>query len=359
MATVLKQAMAYEGLFFTYLATAGLLLMLAAWDFARSYPALARVPIRGWIATGLAGAAAIFFGWQFSLRPLRANLHSQWASALNELGRPEFAAEMYRRAINLDPQPSLYRWLLATSLMGSSSRTQDVAAAKASLAEAENVLLAGLAISESDRSHMILGQLYLQRAFGESSPAREVTAGQAAQAFAKAIAFEPHQEQPWTYASITDRLLLNDPESADKKLSHALALPSINLEVSSANYVVLGLNTPDPRLRAEFARIATLYLDRIIATSDPQSVAMAKFEKARLLLANRGDVAMVEILLREAIPDVHPDSSWKANGILAEILMAKGDGKGALIVLKNGLKTAPERMHKPIKELILQLGGTP
>ena len=359
MVTVLKQAMAYEGLFFTYLATAGLLLVLMAWDFARPYAAHIRVPVRGWVATGLAGIAAIFFGWQFSLRPLRANLASQWASALNELGRPDFAAVMYRRAIDLDSQPSLYRWLLATSLMGSASRSQDANVAQVSLAEAEKVLKTGLTISERNRSHMILGQLYLQRAFAESSPARDATAAHAARAFAMATTFEPHQEQPWTYASITDRLLLNDPASADKKLNHALELPSINLEVVSANYVVLGLNTPDPRLRAEFARIAILYLDRIIATSNPQSVAMAKFEKARLLLVNRGDVATVEVLLREAIPGVHPDSSWKANGILAEILMAKGDGKGALIVLKSGLKTAPERMHKPIKELILQLGGTP
>jgi tetratricopeptide (TPR) repeat protein len=357
--TVLKQAMAYDQLFFIYLAIAGLLLVLAAWDLARPYPSYARTPIRGWFATGLAGVAVVSGCWQFALRPLQANLSSQWASALIALGRPEFANEVYRRAIRLDPQPFAYRGLLATSLMDSAYSTKKVDEARVLLVEAENVLLAGRAISEFNRSHFLLGKLYLQRAHRESPPARDATAAQAARAFAMATAFEPHQEQPWTYASIVDRLLLNDPVAADKKLDHALRLTSNSSDVTFTNYAALGLNTPDPRLRAEFARIAILHFDRLSGTAGPQGIAMAKFEKARLLLANRGDVGIAEILLREAIPGVRAEVSWKANGMLAEILMAKGDAKGAVIALKNALQTAPENMRQPIAGLIIKLGGAP
>jgi len=359
LTTVLKQAMAYEQLFFIYLATAGLLLILAAWDFARPYPTLSRVPIRGWIATSLAGFGAISASWQFAFRPLQANLSSQWATALTSFGRPEFAKEIYRRAIHLDPQPFAYRGMLAISLIDSADRAQDVDAARVLLAEAERVLLAGRAISEFNRSHFLLGKLYLQRALGESRPARDATAAQAARAFAMATTLEPHQEKSWTYASITDRLLLDKPVAADKKLNHALGLASNAADVSSAHYGDLGRNTPDTRLRAEFARIATLFFDPHLAAVDSQAVAIAKFEKARLLLANRGDVGTAETLLREAIPNVPSDIRWKANGILAEILMAKGDARGALIVLKAALQTAPEKMRQPITELIINLGGTP
>jgi Flp pilus assembly protein TadD len=77
------------------------------------------------------------------------------------------------------------------------------------------------------------------------------------------------------------------------------------------------------------------------------------------VLANRGDTGNAEILLREAIPDADPDIRWKANGILAEILLKRGDTQGAAVILKNALLTAPENMRQPITQMIIKLGGTP
>ena len=360
LVTIIEQAIAYEQLFLIYVAIAGFLLALAAWDLARPYPSHARrVPLRGWLTTALAGVAVAAVCWKFALRPLQANLSSQWAAALTSFARPEFGMEVYRRAIHLDPQPFAYRGLLATSLMDSAKHTQDMDAARVLLAEAEKVLLTGRSISEFNRLHFVLGELYLQRALGEPRPARDETARLAAKAFSMAMAFEPHQEQPWTYASITDRLLLNAPDAADEKLKHVFQLASYAPDVVSANYGALGINEPDTLLRAEFAKIATLHFDRLIAVSNPQGVAFAKFGKARLVLANRGDTGNAEILLREAIPDADPDIRWKANGILAEILLKRGDTQGAAVILKNALLTAPENMRQPITQMIIKLGGTP
>lgn len=352
---VAAQSSRFEGIWLLCLAGMVGAVGIGAWGLARPLPRTWVAWRPTWLTAGILAAGFALLTWLGAVRPLRANLASQWAAALENFGRSRLVPAACRRAAELAPQDLVYRGLLAFILKEQAVKTVSADAATKLFEEAEGLLLRrGLGVF--DRTHFDLGSLYLAWAPRCDGGERVAKGRLAAEAFARAAQIEPFQEQIWTQAAIVDRLLGNNPAAAELKIQRALACAQPVPVAAAQHYAGLGDATPDSRLRAEYAWAANRFCDRVAMAGTRPEAGAARLEQANLLLVNGGDPAAAEPLLEDARRDLPPADIWKAEMVGADALRRKGDLEGARQRLRQAMRTSPPAVRPRLAKLLWEWG---
>lgn len=209
--------------------------------------------------------------WTGPLKDLRSSASAGFARWLPQ------SAQWLERSISLRPELMRNYYRLANELMLRAFVTQKDAANKASaLQKAEEILQQGRRVSGFNLLGAKLGKLSLWRALQEEgSSNREALAEVARQALAEAVRFAPQNEPAWLDASLVERWLFGDEESAESMLRRAddatlRAAPWQNVVKEQWGYYYAGLaaTAPDKKIAKQYARRSLKYLDLHLEQTD-------------------------------------------------------------------------------------------
>jgi tetratricopeptide (TPR) repeat protein len=206
--TALNQARAYELLFGTgMIIILGLMIVIALSLSQTSQPMVRSTTNGTWVMAGLVSLLVATSSWILTVNPLRAAVNLGWAEALDETGRLNASAEVYRRAIALNQRSYFYRALLSEVLIKLAKNSPDNDGARNFFAEAENVLLDTRKLSDLNRSSFYLGRLYLIWADRETGSAKQALVEKAVAVLQQARTFEPNVDPVLKLSSIADEMV--------------------------------------------------------------------------------------------------------------------------------------------------------
>ena len=312
------------------------------------------------LAGVVAGTGALWLCWFVAFMPLRAEVAEAWGVALRSFGKSQHVAGNLRRAVMLNPQPSLYHRQLAWTLADlSESSAPDARQGLAS--ETEAILTSVVERSRGlDVAIYQLAQFYFRLAVIEGEPeAKAVLARQAAEAFDRSAIYQPGQGGLWFESALNDRLHLGREADAVRKMAQARAITAEHDPADWGNRLrQMMAAARSPEVAAQYATLALEYYDRAIARgstsqADPTS---SHFGRGVIRAAmNDNDGALPDLLLVLAgspIPE-----RWEAEVMVAQIYAGRGNTADAQRHLVNAIRDAPGVAREELLQLHRQLFG--
>ena len=323
--------------------------------------ALKGCPPRHALACAAVGAGALLLCWYAAFMPLRAEVAEGWGLALRSLGKAQHIAGNLRRAVMLNPQPSLYRRQLAWTLADLGESTEP-GSKQSPVSEAENLLVAA-----QDRSRgldvatfQLAGFYFRLAAIEQNLESKSALARKAAEAFDRAVIYQPGSAIIWFDSAINDRLHLGREEAAANKFATARAITADHVPEGWGDSLRQRIATArSPEVAAEYTKLALDYYDMALAKhagSLPDSTR-AHFGKGVIRAAANDPEGALPDLLLAIVGDPIPET-WQAEFMLAQIYAGRRNAEDAQRHLASAIRQAPATSRGELMRLHQQLFGT-
>jgi len=351
VSSVLDQAHGYDHLYTGFAVLSLLLVVLAGLSMPGSRRTARSFSLGELCALAAAGLVFCCAISPLGLRRLRADLYAQWGEILADGGQAEAAVTAYLKALEMNPQPPIYRGLLQQALVECARGESDPARARQRLELAAGVLEQGIRLNSLNRLHFVLGQTCLLAAFSEQGQTRLDFAARASRSLAAARIFEPFIESVWTYGAIARELQPDNSHESEKLRQRARTIASTNFFFWGDYYSALVQDNSAAELRTRLAYTGLEYLDAGLKATNLTAAGRARFAlaKARILLAtNRQPEAIQELLQAET--GARPEEAWQIEMILADFDLQLSNFSSSREHLELARKNAPRDKLPMIKE---------
>jgi hypothetical protein len=280
------------------------------------------------LMAGFGSAAVIaLIAWFTIFQFLRGDIYARWAVALNIFGEKSMAAEVFRRALSVNPRPLVYRGPYSQLLEEMAEQAPDEPAFEDLMTQAEHGLLAA-PCSGLDRGALLLGGLYLKWAAQEQDPEkRQGLAKKADAALDQALVFEPKMEFVWRESATAESLLPGEEAEVKAKNLKASELARKLNQLEFANfYAQMSRLEKIEFLQRQYGSYAMEYYDDSLADAVATGASTFSTQMAKAGLAlELGDTNQAIASYTEAAKLAGEPQSWQAEKALASIYAGQGD----------------------------------
>ncbi len=366
---VLDQVAQIAGLLTNLYIFAFLVLVALATSSLRDFSA--RLGSGGMVGKIAAPVVLLVVFWLVSvtnLRIIHADISYKMAEPFTTGNQWPMATILYRQALQQAPDEDFYYLFLGRSYLEQAKQVQDETALEKLVLEAESDLKTAQAINPLNTDHTAnLGRLYSWWASRTTDPAKRVErAKKASDYYALAVTLSPQNSTLWGEWAILFMDVLNQPDEALKRLTHALELDT-NYEWTQnlmGNYYLRQAQAITETVKhQELLEKAAIYFEDSMHAESSYPDNQVKSNSALALADIRRQLGDLDKAIQayDLANRFAPSSSnvWKIQATIAQLYMQKGDKTKAQEYLALAMKSAPSDQKSQLQPLAAQIQAQP
>jgi len=366
MEDVLYQVDRYEGLLTRYYLMVLLLLLALGGVLRREEIKRSREISRaGAIAVIGALLLVILLASYTNLRVIQADVVFKIAEPFSRSGQWPAAIAIYNRAKALAPQEDYYYLFLGRAYLEQAKTIKDVTERDRFISEAESDLKKAQALNPLNTDHTAnLARLYsLWASYATDEDTRQKRGEISSDYFSRAVTLSPNSAMLWDEWAFVLLSVLDKPEEAFQKLTHALTIDTKyhrTYALLGEYYIQKSRRAVQPQEKRESLEKAAenyalaLTLPAPGEPSAPYNYSLALGSTYIQLEQPEKAIEAYQQAIKLAPPGAEV---WRVEEAIASLYAQRGDVSTAITHIQNALNEAPDEQKDRLKSLLAQLQG--